>query len=143
MSEPSNLGRVGRVAVAVAVILEEGRILIAHRFPHAHLPDLWEFPGGKIHPGEAPEACAVREVEEELGIRIEILGLLLKRPYDYADRRVDLAFFVARRVSGIPRPLGCQEVRWVTPTELVDYPLPDASAPVLDALRVGGWLGPS
>ncbi len=142
MSRPArSAGGEGRVAVAAAVILDVGRILIAHRFPHAHLPDLWEFPGGKLLPGESAEDCAIREVAEELGIAIEILGPLLRRPYDYADRRVDLSFFVARRISGAPRPLGCQEWRWVTPEELLAYPLPDASEPVLDALRMGGWLG--
>ena len=125
--------------MAVAVILEEGRLLIAHRFPDVHLPDLWEFPGGKIAPGEEPEACAVREVAEELGIVIEIVGPLLRRPYDYAGRRVDLWFFVARRVSGTPRAIGCQEWRWVSPEELGSYPLPDASEPVLESLRAGGW----
>jgi mutator protein MutT len=129
-----------RVPVAVAVVIEEGKLLIAHRFPDAHLPDLWEFPGGKIHPGEAPPDCAVREVAEELGIGIEILAELLRRPYDYADRKVDLWFFVARRIAGTPRALGCQSWRWVAPEEVGSYPLPDASGPVVEALRAGGWL---
>jgi NAD(P)H-flavin reductase len=93
-----------------------------------------------MHAGEEPDACAVREVEEELGIEIEILGLLLRRPYDYADRRVDIWFYVARRLSGEPRAIGCSECRWVDPGELAAYPLPDASEPVLAALQKGGWL---
>jgi 8-oxo-dGTP diphosphatase len=112
-----------RIRVAVAVIVEDGRLLIAHRFPDAKLPNLWEFPGGKIQGGEAPEECAVREIAEELGIEIE-----------------DLWFYVARRVSGSPRAIGCQEWLWVWPDELARYPLPDASEPVLAALRSGGWL---
>jgi 8-oxo-dGTP diphosphatase len=124
----------------VAVVIEDGNLLLAHRFPDSHLPDLWEFPGGKIHTGETPEACAVREVAEEIGIEIEILAPLLRRPYDYADRRIDLWFFVARRVAGAPRSLGCQSWRWVRPEEVGSYPLPDASEPVLQALLEGGWL---
>lgn len=129
-----------RLRVAVAVIVEGGKLLISHRLPSIRLPDLWEFPGGKIHPGETAEACAVREVREELGIDIEILGELLRRPYDYADRKVDLAFFVARRVAGTPRAIDCQAWRWVDPEEVGSYPLPDASRPVVDALRSGGWI---
>jgi 8-oxo-dGTP diphosphatase len=130
----------GRTPVAVAVIVEAGRLLIAHRFRDVHLPDLWEFPGGKIAPGEGPEACAVREVAEELGIAVEIVAPLLRRRYDYADRRVDLWYYVARRISGTPRAIGCQQWKWVTPEEIGAYPLPDANTPVLEALREGGWL---
>lgn len=130
----------GRVPAAVAVVVENGYLLIAHRFPDVHLPDLWEFPGGKIDPGETPEDCAIREVAEELGIAIKIDGLLLQRPYDYADRRVDLWFFVARRIEGEPQALGCREWRWVRPEELGRYRLPDASEPVLTALVKGGWI---
>ncbi len=130
----------GRISVAVAVIVKEGNLLISHRFPEAHLPDLWEFPGGKIQPGESPEACAIREVAEELGIEIEISALLMERKYDYADRKVDLWFYVATHRSGRPRALGCREWRWVTPEEVGAYRLPDASGPLLDALKAGGWL---
>jgi 8-oxo-dGTP diphosphatase len=135
-------GRGGRVRVATAVIVEKGKLLLAHRFPHVHLPDLWEFPGGKIEGDETPEECAVREVREELGIEIAIEGLLLRRPYDYSDRRVDLWFFAARWVGGEPMAIECSEFAWVAPEDVVSYPLPDASAPVVEALRSAGFLPP-
>src|SRR5574341_542122 len=75
----------GRIPVAVAVVIKGGRLLIAQRFSEVHLPDLWEFPGGKIDAGETPEECAIRELKEELGIDIEILGFLIRRTYDYID----------------------------------------------------------
>lgn len=130
----------GRVRVAAAVIVENGKVLLAHRFPHVHLPDLWEFPGGKLEDGETPEACAIREVREELGIEIAVDRLLLRRPYDYADRKVDLWFFAARRLRGSPRPIHCSEFVWVAPEDVASYPLPDASTPVIDALRDAGLV---
>ena len=131
------------VLVACAIIEHDGKILAVQRSERMNLPLNWEFPGGKIHPGETPAECAVREVGEELGIEIAILGELLRRPYDYADRKVDLWFFVARKSGGVPQALGCREWRWVTPEELAAYPLPDASQPIVAALRDGGWLATS
>ena len=126
--------------VAVAVILRPGLrarswVLIGHRFPAAHLPDLWEFPGGKIEDGEDGAACACREVREETGIEVVVRSHLLDRNYRYHDCVVALEFYFCAYVSGDPHPLGCQAVRWVLPENLDCYPFPDANGPILDALR--------
>lgn len=133
------------VRVGVAVVLRpsvrgEPWILIGHRFPDAHLPDLWEFPGGKIHSGESGSDCARREVLEETGVRVGVLGHLLDRTYAYADRTVALEFYVCEYLEGTPETLGCRSARWVRPENLDCYPFPGANAPILEALRSGGWL---
>ena len=134
----------GRVRVAVALVVRQGRagswLLIDRRFPAAHLPDLWEFPGGKIRPGETGAECARREVAEETGILVDVRGCVATCPYDYADRRVLLEFHVCEYRSGVPLPLGCRAVRWVRPEHLECYPFPVANAPILERLRAGKWL---
>jgi mutator protein MutT len=134
------------VRVAVALVLRPraggGRwILIGHRLPSAHLPDLWEFPGGKIHPGESGPECARREVAEETGVLVEARRHLLDRTYAYHDRLVALEFHVCTYLSGYPQPLGCLAARWARPENLEAYRFPAANAPVLRALRREGWLG--
>jgi mutator protein MutT len=139
---PSNPDPPIRVGVAV-VIRRRGDgpawILIGHRFPGPHLPDLWEFPGGKMLPGETGAQCAVREVREEMGVLVEVQCHLLDRTYGYADRTVELEFYLCRYLDGMPAALECQAVRWVRPDHLDCYPFPDANQPVLESLRrVGG-----
>ena len=133
------------VRVGVAVVLRRGAgagvwLLVGHRFPDAHLPDLWEFPGGKMHPGESGAECARREVEEETGLRVAVRELLLERPFRYADREVALEFYLCEYQGGTPQPLGCRAVRWVRPENLDCYPFPDANGPLLAALRETGRL---
>lgn len=136
--------RRSRVRAAAAVVMRPGSsgswILIGHRFPDAHLPDLWEFPGGKARKGESGAACARREVREETGVEVAVEGLLLRRAFDYPDRVIDLEFHACRWLGGTPQPLGCRAVRWVLPAALEAYPFPDANGPVLAALARGGWL---
>ncbi len=132
-----------RAAVAVVVRPRSGGgfwLLVGHRFPDAHLPDLWEFPGGKIEPGETPEDCARREVLEETGVRVRVIAPLLSRSYAYADRTVALDFLLCSPVSGIPQAIGCRALRWVKPENLGVYPFPDANEPVLQALREAGFV---
>lgn len=135
----------GPVRAGVAVVLRRtsrGGIwfLIARRFPDAHLPDLWEFPGGKVHPPETGADCARREVLEETGVRVAVRGHLLDRDFVYPDRTVALEFYVCDYLDGLPQAVGCRAVRWVSPENLECYPFPGANGPVLDALQRGGWL---
>jgi A/G-specific adenine glycosylase len=135
----------GPIHAGIAVVVRRGArgrnwILVGHRFPDAHLPDLWEFPGGKVHPGEATADSARREVEEETGVRVRVIGLLMEGKYDYPDRTVLLHFHLCAYQSGDPQALGCQGVRWVRPENLDCYPFPTANAPVLEALRAAGWI---
>ena len=128
------------IEVAIAIIFHEGRCLISRRRGAVHLPDRWEFPGGKRLPDETLEACLLREIEEELGVTIKIDRAALEMDHDYPDRKILLHSYLCRMVSGVPKPLASQEVKWVLPEELSSYPFPEANRPLLDALGSGGRL---
>ena len=122
------------VEVAVAIIHHEGRYLITRRKGDVHLADLWEFPGGKRNSGESLEQCLLREAEEELGVRIGIEALFGRLAHDYPDRKVVLHAYLCRLTAGEPKPLAAQELRWVSPAELLSYPFPEANASLLKQL---------
>jgi len=123
------------IQVAAALILREGRYLITQRRADVHLGGLWEFPGGKREPGESLEACLRRELREELGIEISNPMLFQVIPHDYPEKSVELHFFRCAISSGLPRPLGCEDLQWVAPDELGRYPLPPADRLLVEALR--------
>jgi len=124
--------------IALAIILHpiNGTVLIARRRADTHLPDLWEFPGGKCLPDETPAACAVREAREETGLTVVILEAWPPLTYTYPERTVTLSPFLCRAGSGDARPLGSRETRWVLPADLGRYPFPDANGPLLERLRL-------
>ena len=107
------------VQVVAAIIEWEGRILVGQRKATQAHPLKWEFPGGKVEPGETPERALERELEEELGIR-EAMGKEIARyPYTYAGKdTIELIFFRVTRREGEPRNLIFHEVRWVTVEEM-------------------------
>lgn len=117
--------------VAAAVIEHRGRYLITCREAGVHLAGYWEFPGGKREADETFEACARREVFEEVGIEITAPELLTITRYDYPDKSVELHFFTCSLSRGEPRPLGCVDCRWVSPGELAGYAFPPADGPVV------------
>jgi mutator protein MutT len=121
--------------VVAAVIERGGKLLITRRPEGVHLGGLWEFPGGKPHPGEALEEALRREIGEELGARIAVLGRLDTVEWAYPDKRVKLAFFRCA-IEGEPVPLEGQELAWVTPAELHRYDFPAADAALI--ARLGG-----
>jgi len=104
--------------VACAIIEYDGKILVVQRGEHQSMPLKWEFPGGKIHQGESPEACAVREVSEELNIRIAVVRSLSAVSYDYPDFSVTLHPFICTIVSGEIDLRDHEAMLWLSPREL-------------------------
>jgi mutator protein MutT len=124
------------IQIAIAIIAHpvEESILIAKRKADAHLPDLWEFPGGKCLPGESPREAVVREALEETGLEVEAGQGLEPIVFEYPDRTVRLFPFLCTTTSTDARPLGSQEVRWVDRVRLVDYDFPEANEPLIRTL---------
>lgn len=124
--------------IGVAVIWNDRQqILIDRRLESGLLGGLWEFPGGKIEPGETIEACIAREIQEELGIKIEVGEHLITIDHAYTHFRVTLNVHHCRYLSGEPQAIECQEVRWVTLDELDEFPFPKANTQIIEALQKG------
>jgi 8-oxo-dGTP diphosphatase len=125
------------VHVTAGVIADgEGRVLVAQRPVGKHLAGRWEFPGGKLHPGEAPVEGLKRELTEELGITLEAAEPLVRLRHDYHDRRVLLDVWRVTRYSGTPAPLDNQALDWVLPDRLPSIDLLEADRPIITALRL-------
>jgi len=124
------------LVAACALIDVEGRILLAQRPPGKSLAGLWEFPGGKVEPGETPEETLVRELHEELGIvtQIPCLAPLTFASHAYEAFHLLMPLYVCRRFTGIPRAQEGQVLKWVRPKALRDYPMPPADAPLIPFL---------
>jgi 8-oxo-dGTP diphosphatase len=123
--------------VAAALIDADGRVMVAQRPEGKSLAGLWEFPGGKIEPGETPEAALVRELAEELDITVpaEALQPLTFVSHAYADFHLLMLLYVCRSWQGVPNGLQGQPLRWGTSAELAALPMPPADVPLLAALR--------
>lgn len=121
--------------IGVAVIKNDrGKILIDRRKPDGLLGGMWEFPGGKVEPGETIEACIEREIQEELAIAIHVGHHLTTVDHAYSHFRVTLNVYWCDYVSGEPQPLACDEIRWVQPEELNNYPFPKANEHIISAI---------
>ncbi|HQU03465.1 MAG TPA: bifunctional GNAT family N-acetyltransferase/(deoxy)nucleoside triphosphate pyrophosphohydrolase [Acidocella sp.] len=125
------------LVVACALIDAEGRILLARRPEGKKLAGLWEFPGGKLNPGETPEAALVRELHEELGIEVAQKHLA---PFVFASHAYDtfhllMPLFLCRKWTVKPKPREGQALAWVAPDRLVEYPMPPADRPLIPMLR--------
>jgi len=122
------------IHVAAGLVFHQGRLLITQRRHEDHLGGYWEFPGGKIEPGETFEACLARELLEELGIQVRVGALLEDLTHPYPGKTVRLRFYRCALLSGEARPLGCAQLAWITPGQLRDYPFPAADAQLLGRL---------
>jgi A/G-specific adenine glycosylase len=122
--------------IGVAVITDsDGKILIDRRKQEGLLGGLWEFPGGKIEPGESEEDCVKREIKEELDIEIEVSTKLITIEHAYTHFKVTLNVFNCAYLTGEPKPLECDEIRWVTLAEISEYPFPKANSQIIEALK--------
>ena len=116
------------------VINAAGDVLIDQRLEEGLLGGMWEFPGGKQEPGEPIEACIARELMEELGIEVSVGEGLITVDHAYSHKKLQFVVHLCRWISGEPQPLASQQVRWVRPEQLKDYPFPAANARIIEAL---------
>ena len=125
---------------AVALIDRDGRVLLAQRPAGKSMAGLWEFPGGKVEPGETPEVALVRELQEELGIDTwaSCLAPLTFASHSYEEFHLLMPLFVCRKWAGIPRGREGQLLAWSHAKDLSSYPMPGADIPLIPILR--DWL---
>ena len=128
------------LVAACALIDSDGRILLARRPEGRPMAGLWEFPGGKVEPGEIPEQALIRELREELGIELSraCLAPFTFASHAYADFHLLMPLYLCRRWHNTPQPREGQSLAWVTPERLGEYPMPEADKPLVPMLR--GYL---
>lgn len=121
---------------ACALVDADGRVLLAQRPEGRSMAGLWEFPGGKVEPGETPEETVIRELGEELRIetRVACLAPLTFASHSYDDFHLLMPLFVCRRFWGTPTPVEGQVLKWVRPRDMRDYPMPAADEPLIPFL---------
>jgi len=125
------------MVVAVALVDADGRVLLQQRPPGKAMADLWEFPGGKVEPGETPEAALVRELEEELGIETHASCLA---PATFAseplgDRHLLLLLYVCRKWKGVPEARHATALKWLKPAQMYALDMPPADLPLIGLLE--------
>lgn len=125
------------LVAAVALIDADTRVLLARRPEGKALAGLWEFPGGKVAPGETPEAALIRELREELGIDVSAacLAPFTFASHAYPDFHLLMPLYLCRRWTGRPQGLEGQQLAWVAPQKLADYAVPPADVPLVAMLR--------
>ncbi|MGS1017481.1 (deoxy)nucleoside triphosphate pyrophosphohydrolase [Allosphingosinicella humi] len=122
--------------VAAALVDGDGRVLLQQRAPGRQMAGLWEFPGGKVEPGERPEQALVRELAEELGIETEIACIA---PATFAstelgERHLLLLLYICRKWRGEPRPLDASALKWIRPNQMFALDMPPADTPLIGLL---------
>ena len=137
-AKPAPTGATPLVLVAACALIDgDGRVLLAQRPAGKSMAGLWEFPGGKLNPGETPEAALIRELQEELGINVSASCLA---PFAFASHAYErfhllMPLYVCRRWTGRPEGREGQTLAWVRPMRMTDYPMPPADLPLVAQLR--------
>ena len=140
MTGVSRLERVppNAIPVVAAVVVRSGRVLLCQRHEGPHLPLLWEFPGGKVDPGESATRALERELREELGVRARVRRRVAEVVHSYPEKSVWIRFY-ATSISGEPRAVVHRQVRWVPLPSLGEFDVPPPNAVVV-SLILGGEL---
>ena len=125
------------LVVAAALIDAQGRVLLAQRPSGKQLAGLWEFPGGKLEPGESPEAALIRELQEELAITTQPddLSAFTFASHAYPAFHLMMPLYLVRRWTGEPRAVEAAGLAWVAPSDMGAYPVPPADEPLVRALQ--------
>ncbi|MFU8878698.1 MAG: Nudix family hydrolase [Wenzhouxiangellaceae bacterium] len=133
-----------KIEVSAAVLRDErGRVLLSRRLPGHHLAGMWEFPGGKIDPGESPEQALARELAEELDIRIGPCRPLVSVTHTYSEKTVRLRLFEVHSFEGTPRGVEGQAIEWVEPSAMAGLEMPAADRPLVRLLALDGYYSVS
>jgi len=135
---PAGRRKVRVVAALIPDSREPSRYLVQQRLPGGSRALLWEFPGGKVEPGETDEEALFRECREELDVSLAVGERLWSAVHEYADLAVELVLYAARIEDGTPRPLGAADLRFCTAGEMRRLPFCDADVPLVEALAAGG-----
>ncbi len=121
--------------VAAALYDSQGRVLIAERPRGKHMAGRWEFPGGKVTPGEDEREAIVRELAEELGVEVWEAHPFMRLKHAYPDREVELSLWIIVSYAGTPEPRDAQQLKWVPAAELAGEDILEADWPFIEALR--------
>jgi mutator protein MutT len=121
--------------VAAALFDSQGRVLIAQRPAGKHMAGRWEFPGGKIVPGESDAAALARELTEELGVQLKAAEPLMALAHEYPEYQVELSMWLVEAYAGEPRGLDGQRLKWVAPAGLSSEDMLEADRPFIEALQ--------
>ena len=121
--------------VAAALCDARGQVLIAQRPEPKHMAGRWEFPGGKVAAHESEHDALLRELREELGVRVRQPEFCLRLDHSYPDRTVELSFWIVREFSGEPRGLDGQRLKWVPVERLAQEDILEADRPFIEALQ--------
>lgn len=123
--------------VTVGILIQEGLVLACQRKTTALYPLKWEFPGGKIEPGESPRTALIRELQEELSITVDPETEFFRQDWNYGDQSFRVYYYRVRSFSGIPKNMAFEQIRWVKPETLLMMDILDGNREVVNKL-VGG-----